>query len=37
MSEPATEFLPRTAEKVQILFSTNEIGVTMAMVISWAQ
>ena len=28
-------FLPRTAEKVQILFSRNDSGVTIAIVISW--
>jgi hypothetical protein len=34
VAEPATECRPRTAENVQILFSTNDSGVTIAMVIS---
>jgi hypothetical protein len=32
-----TRCWPRTEEKVQNLFNRNEIGVTMAIVISWAQ
>ena len=36
-SLPVVTGRPRTAEKVHSLLSTNDNGVMMAMVISWAQ